>query len=107
VNVLAEAAALAAIADREHGRRTLEFVRSERDWLASRIAELGGASPVPSHANFMLVGLEYPAAELAVHLLERKILIRECDQRSVRVAVRTRAENERLLAAWKEFSCER
>jgi len=48
---------------------------------------------------------------LCAHLLERKILVRDCtgspgvDGAAVRVGVRTRAENERLIAAWKEYSC--
>jgi threonine-phosphate decarboxylase len=111
VNVLAEAAALAAIADREHARRTLEFVANERAWLSERVAELPGARPEPSRANYLFVRLAYAAAGLCAHLLERKILIRDCAGSpgivgaAVRVAVRTRAENERLIAAWKEFSC--
>jgi threonine-phosphate decarboxylase len=103
VNVLAEAAALAAIADRDHARRTVDFVRAEREYLAARLP----VPPEPSVANYLYVRLPYPAADLAAHLLEYKILIRECDHKAVRIAVRTRAENHRLLAAWKEFPCER
>jgi threonine-phosphate decarboxylase len=111
VNVLAEAAALASVADRDHGRRTLEFVASERAWLSERIAELPGAKPEPSRANYLFVRLAHAAAGLCAHLLERKILLRDCtgspgvDGPAVRVAVRTRAENERLIAGWKEHSC--
>jgi threonine-phosphate decarboxylase len=111
VNVLAEAAALAAITDREHGRRTLEFVASERAWLSERIAELPGARPEPSRANYLFVRLAQAAEGLCAHLLERKILVRDCtgspgvDGSAARVAVRTRVENERLIAGWKEYSC--
>jgi threonine-phosphate decarboxylase len=101
VNVLAEAAALAAIADRDHARRTLEFVRAERDSLSARLP----VPPEPSIANYLFVRLPYPASALAAHLLQYKILIRECDHSSIRIAVRTRAENDRLVAAWKEFPC--
>jgi len=111
VNVLAEAAGLAAIADVEHSRRTLEFVTLERAWLTQQIAAIGGANPLPSSANYLFVRLDHSAATLCRHLLERRILLRDCtgspgvSGEAVRVAVRTRAENERLLAAWKEFSC--
>jgi threonine-phosphate decarboxylase len=111
VNALAEAAALAAIADVEHSRRTLEFVAGERAWLSQQIAAIAGAHPIPSTANYLFVQLEHSAAPLCRHLLESRILIRDCtgspgvDGDGVRIAVRTRAENERLLAAWKEFSC--
>lgn len=113
VNVLAEAAALAAIGDREHSRRTLEFVAAERERLSARVAGLQGAHPEPSLANYLLVRLSYPAAALCAHLLDRKILVRDCagtpgvEGEAVRIAVRTRPENERLIAAWKEFPCGR
>jgi threonine-phosphate decarboxylase len=112
VNVLAEQAALAAIGDREHSAPTIEFVRSERCWLGHGLAEIPGAHPQPSSANYLLVALDYPSAPLVAHLLEQKILVRDCTNwpgvpfpSSVRVAVRTRGENERLLAKWKEYSC--
>ena len=52
-----------------------------------------------------------PGLRLAAHLLERKILIRNCGawpgvvEEAIRIAVRTPAENERLLTAWEEFPC--
>jgi threonine-phosphate decarboxylase len=111
VNVLAEAAALAAIADREHARRSREFVAAERGWLSAQLSAIAGVHPVPSHANYLLVKLDYLVSPLVSHFLESKILIRDCTgnpgitSQAVRVAVRTRSENERLIARWKEFSC--
>jgi threonine-phosphate decarboxylase len=107
VNVLAEAAALAALADIDHARRTLDFVREERHYLETHLP----VRPVPSTANYLFIPLPHPAAPLCAHLLERKILVRDCTGtpgvvgHAIRVAVRTRAENDRLIAAWKEFSC--
>jgi threonine-phosphate decarboxylase len=101
VNVLAEAAALAAVADREHACRTLAFVRDEREYLMQKLP----VTPEPSLANYLYLRLPYPADGLAAHLLASKILIRVWDEASIRIAVRTRAENDRLLAAWKEFEC--
>lgn len=105
VNVLAEAAALAAMTDREHARRTREYVAAER---ARVTAALGAA---PSVANYVFVPLEYSADSLAQHLLDRRILIRVCtgmpgvDGEAVRLAIRTRSENDRLIEAWRDFSC--
>ena len=110
VNVLAIRAACAALADTEHGRRTLEVVRSERAWLSKAMGLLRGVELHPSAANFFFARLRYPAAALAAFLEDRKILIRDCSgwpgidgDNCVRVAVRTRTENERLIAAWEEF----
>jgi len=107
VNVLAEAAALAAVADHGHARRTLAFIETERAWLAANLP----VRPEPSTANYLFIRLPYDTAPLCAHLLDRKILIRDCtgtpgiEGPAIRVAVRTRAENERLIAAWKEFAC--
>jgi threonine-phosphate decarboxylase len=109
VNVLAEEAALAAIADSEHQQRSIEFVRSERVWLHAQISGVPGTEPMPGDANYLFVWLRYPAAALCEHMLRRKILIRNCAEwpglagEAVRIAVRRRDENERLLGAWSEF----
>ena len=104
VNVLAEEAALAAIADEAHARRSIAFVASERAWMLGELASLPGVHTAPAHANYLFVHLDYSARELYQHMLASKILIREYDG-AVRVAVRTRAENERLIACWREFRC--
>jgi threonine-phosphate decarboxylase len=104
VNVLAEAAALAAIADDAHARRSLEFIAAERAWMLAELATLSGVHPAPSHANYLFVPLEYSPRGLYDHMLERKILIR-CYPDAVRVAIRSHEENVRLLEAWKEFPC--
>jgi threonine-phosphate decarboxylase len=111
VNVLAEAAALAAIGDTAHAARSLEFVRSERAWLRQQLGSLPAIDPHPTDANFILVRLGYAAEDLCEHMLRSKILLRNCsgwpgiDSSSVRVAVRTREENERLLSVWRKFPC--
>jgi threonine-phosphate decarboxylase len=103
VNVLAEAAALAALADKEHAARSLEFMRSERAWLAAQL------NCMAAHGNFLYVPLSFPAQALCAHMLEHKILIRNCtgwpglEGEAVRVAVRRRDENLRLLQAWRQF----
>lgn len=113
VNVFAIKAACASLVDHEHSRRTLETVRAEREWLTQVLRALPGVEVNSSAANFLFVHLPYPAASLTAFLEDRKILIRDCTGwpgihgcHRVRVAVRTRSENERLVAAWKEFSCE-
>ncbi len=111
VNVLAEEAALAALADDEHSERSLTYIKSERAWLLSEIEVLPGAKPLPSDANFLYVQLEYPAQKLYEFLLQRRLIVRVCtnwpglSREAVRVAVRTRTENETLIEEWKQFSC--
>jgi threonine-phosphate decarboxylase len=109
VNVLAEAAALAAIADREHAQRTLAFVAERRAAMMDELASLRGVDTMPSVANYVFCALDYSSATLCDHLIEHKILIRDCTGwpgvhgEGVRIAVRPAHEFERLMTAWKQF----
>ena len=108
-NILAEKAAAAALADVEFQKRSIAFIERERRWLADKLAELPGIKPLPSAANFILCRGESGVSEFAEHLFQRRILIRDCtategiDGDAFRVAVRTRVENERLIACMEEF----
>jgi len=112
VNVLAEEAALAAVSDTAHGERSLAFVQSERHWLLHQLGSMAGAEPFSTHANFIFVRLAYRAAALSDHLLRYRILVRDCAEwpgvsgEAVRIAVRQRDQNVRLLNAWREFRCD-
>ena len=112
VNVLAEQAALAALNDSSHAKRSIEFVQQERTWLRQQITELPKVQPQPSDANFLYVRLGYRAQLLCDFLFEDKILIRNCAEwpgltdEAVRIAVRSRAENETLLRAWRRYRCD-
>lgn len=107
VNTPAQAAGLASLADTGYTAATRKFVADERMHLSARIAAIPGLRPFPSAANFLLVqAVRGPSAgELAERLHEGLILIRVCsdfpglDDRFFRVAVRSRNENERLVAA--------
>jgi len=106
VNTLALAAGAAALHDREHNRQTLLLIDRERRFLADRLAGFPGLRVYPSAANFLLVEILGPmtAGELAQRLLAERVIIRDCatfnglTPHFFRVAVRTRAENERLIA---------
>ena len=105
VNVLAEAAVLAGIGDHEYAERTRTFVRAEREWLSAQLASIVGLTPQPSAANYLLVAGDGPVGPLIERAFAEKILLRDCSgwpgvpfAHAFRVAVRTRGENERLLA---------
>ncbi len=107
VNVCAEAAVIASIGDKDHARRTVEFVQRERMWLTDELRAIAGVHPQPSVANFLLLALDAPAPPLVRKLQSRKLLVRDCSgwpgvpfENAVRVAVRTRAENQRLCKEW-------
>jgi threonine-phosphate decarboxylase len=112
VNVLAEAATVASLQDRDYAVRSRCFIQHERGWLMAQISKLPGVTVEPSCVNFLYARLDYDPVLLCTFLVERKILLRNCslwtgfEQPSVRLAVRTREENARLLDAWSEFQCD-
>jgi threonine-phosphate decarboxylase len=110
VSIPAEQAAIAALEDWGYIKKTRRFIEQERDRLLSALRVLPGVEPFPCPANFILIKL---ASDEAWHLTERLgrrgILIRDCSSfpglgdRYVRIAVRTRKENKRLVQALREL----
>lgn len=107
VNALAQAAARAALEDRRHAQRSLAFMRTERPRFTEKLASLVDVTVYPSAANFLLVELppSMSASRLANALRKQGLLIRDCssipglNNRTVRMAVRTPAQNHRLMTA--------
>ena len=104
VSHLALSAGLAALRETEYVERVRALVRTERLRLYGQLAALG-LRVVPGEANFLLFRCETPLYE---PLRERGLLIRRCgdfaglDDAWYRAAVRTREDNERLVAALRE-----
>jgi len=111
VNALAIAAGEAALRDVKHMSDTLEAVQGERSYLFSAISSITGLKPYPSEANFLLVditGTRLTTEELVERMGMRGIMVRNCsnfeglEAPCIRVAVRLREENERLVRALGE-----
>ena len=104
-NSLAQVAALAALDDEEHLRRTVETVGAERAWLSARFDELG-LEHVPSETNFLFTNLGLRVAEVNAALLARGIVIRPMSAPGIetwaRISLSARAGNERLVGALGE-----
>ena len=108
VNTLAAAAAIAAVADKEFQSLTWEWLESARNELFQGLAKLPGLQPLESAANFLLVESQHSVSQLQQQLLkDSQILIRDClsfkelGDRYFRVAVRSKSDNQRLLAGLK------
>lgn len=105
VSSLAQEAGLAALRDEEYVRRVRALVARERPRLYEALCALG-LRVVAGEANFLLFRCALP---LDKPLRARGILLRSCgdfaglDETWYRAAVRTREENERLIAALKEI----
>lgn len=106
VNTLAEAAAIAALPDEAYAQRVWAWLPPTRYHLSAGLRRLPGLHPFPGSANYLLVRTTVSATALQRALLQRhRILIRDClsfpelGDAYVRIAVRTEADCDRLLAA--------
>lgn len=102
VNRLAQAAAVAALGDREHWERTARLIQAERRFLTVGLAKRE-LFVVPSEANFLLARVGEDAETVRDRLAAEGILVRGGAAVGfpghLRITVGTRAQNERLLAA--------
>jgi histidinol-phosphate/aromatic aminotransferase/cobyric acid decarboxylase-like protein len=106
VNTLAAAAGRAVLQDTGFQQQTWNWLPGARSQLFEGLQAAPQLHPYPSAANFLLIHADVSVVQLQRQLLEQnQILIRDClsfaelGDRYFRVAVRTAAENQRLLDA--------
>ncbi len=111
VNTIAQHAGIAALSESSYEAETISLIKTERAYLEESIKGIRGMKFFYSSANYLLIQIERP---LTSDLLQRKlfqrhrILIRDCsnfkglDSRFIRVAVRGRQENMRLIDGLRE-----
>jgi len=101
-SVVAQAAALAALDDSEHVRRSIESNRAGMKQLGEGLQGLG-VTFVPSYANFVLVELGGDSRPVADELMKLGVIVRPMRwmgfPNAIRVTVGTREENEKFLKA--------
>jgi histidinol-phosphate aminotransferase len=105
VSGLAQTAALAALQDEEHLRRTKKITDEGRDFLQGEFGAMG-LRFVPSAGNFVLVKVGDGAAVFR-ELLQRRIIVRSLKGYNlaewVRISIGTMEQNRRCIAALKEI----
>jgi threonine-phosphate decarboxylase len=108
VSALAQLAGRESLKDRNYLRRTLELVATERQYLTEQLGVIPGLVVYPSVTNFLLMKITRPgwdAPRLQQGLIRHGMLIRDCRSfpglggSFMRIAVRSRKENSRLLGA--------
>ncbi len=89
-------------------RSSRACIAEERERLQAKLAAMPGLEPRDSDANFLMVnvaGTSLTSAEFTQRMLQHGILVRDCSSFKlagtdyIRIAVRARAENDRLLDA--------
>ena len=107
ISVMGQIAASAALGDAAHAQKSLRFMARERERLKGLFAALPGCSVLPTYANYFLMELPrgWHAREVVEQLRKEGLLIRDCSSvpgcntRSIRLAVRSPQENDRLIQA--------
>jgi histidinol-phosphate aminotransferase len=102
VSGMAEAAALAALDDGEHIRRTVESNYREAPELVSKLTAMGFRA-VPTSANFVYFDVGENSAEIARRIQAEGVIVRPLTAwgapTAIRVTVGTEEHNRRFLAA--------
>lgn len=105
INALAALAGEVALQDSAWQQATWHWLREEGARFYQALCQLPLLTVYPGRANYLLLRCEREDIDLQRRLLTQRILIRSCanypglDSRYYRVAIRSAAQNERLLAA--------
>ncbi|HET8701630.1 MAG TPA: histidinol-phosphate transaminase [Nitrococcus sp.] len=106
VNSIAQAAAAAALTDREHVACAVELNNRERERLSEALRGLG-LRVLPSAGNFLCVEIGAQAGAVNEALLRNGIIVRPLTgyalPRFLRVSLGTVDENDRFLAALRQI----
>jgi len=103
VNSLAQVAAMAAMHDDEHVRRTREVTQNGMAYLSRELERLG-IRYWPSQANFLFVDVGRDGRAVYEKLLGRGVIVRPIGgPRHLRITVGLDKENERLVRALEEI----
>lgn len=102
VNILAQAAAIAAVDDRAFLKKTLAHVNSEKKLMYGALDRMG-LEYVPSATNFILVNVKRDCRAVYIDMLKVGVIVRDMKawglDNFIRVTVGTKIENRRFLEA--------
>lgn len=106
VNCFAQAAGVVSLQDEAYIKRSIGFIQQEKRYLYEQLGSIEGLRPFPPAANYVFIDIRaagLTAPEMTDRLGRRGILVRDCssyknlDPYYIRVAVRTRTENDKLI----------
>ena len=105
VSGLAQQAASAALSHSFYLSKVKKIIKKESFHLINHISKLKGFQCTATSTNFILIKTKMKSKIVQKKLLEKKILIRDCstirglNDNYIRIAVKTRKENEKLIKA--------
>jgi histidinol-phosphate aminotransferase len=105
VNILAQAAACAALDDKEFVRRTLKTVREGKQFLCDELDKMG-LEYVKTVTNFMMIDVRRDSVKVFEQLICKGVIVRDMKawgyDTFIRVSVGTREENKIFIDTLKK-----
>ena len=109
VSGLAQHAAIAALSAPKYLDKAKKTIQTELGYLKNNISRLENFDCFDSTTNFILIKTKFKSSNIRHDLLKEKILVRDCsnfrglNQNYIRIAVKTRKENQRLVRALEKL----
>ncbi len=105
INSLAQVAAIAALEDDDHLKRSVELVLKEKQRLYSSFEKFG-VDYVPSRTNFILIDTKRNSTDIYNYLLQKGVIVREMSAWGldgfIRVNIGLEEENDVFLKFFEE-----
>lgn len=101
-NSAAQAAALQALSDEAHLKKTVEINEQGKEFLYKELGAMG-ISYVPTEANFIYMPLKAESRDIYNALLKTGVIIRPVGPNAIRVTVGLPEENRRFIEALKKI----
>ncbi|WP_196593653.1 threonine-phosphate decarboxylase CobD [Pectinatus sottacetonis] len=111
VNCLAQKAGLAALEDEKYRRRSRNYTRSEINYLYEELLHMDKLKVYKPTVNYILINIKktgIKSKQFKLKMLDKGIAVRDCANYPglsgdfIRIAVRTREENDKLLDAMED-----
>jgi len=109
VSGVAQKAASAALCYYAYLDKARTLIINEKKFLRTAISKIDGFSCFNTDTNFILIKTKMNSSIIQKKLLKKKILVRDCnsfqglDNNYIRIAVKTRKENIKLIKALEEI----
>ena len=109
VSGLAQHSARAALCSISYLNKAKKIIKNESKYLRNSISKIDGFECHDAAANFILIKTKQKSKTIQKKLLKKKILIRDCssfrglNNNYIRIAVKTRKENKKLVKALEKI----
>lgn len=110
INSFAQAAGNFIFKDKEYIKKSKEYMKNERQYIYGELLKLTNIKVFPTETNYILIKLlKWDEEYVFKFFLERGILIRKCsgfsglDNRYIRIAIKERHNNKKIIEIFNEL----